>query len=271
MDSSDGRGPALVAAIEARTTEIVAALGGLDDTGLDAPSELAGWSRLTIACHLRYGAQSLHRMTVDARAGRPASYYPAGRLGQRPGTLVATAGETPGDVVESLDAESRRLTRAWSQPVGADWAVMVTEPDDNPDLGPLPLVRLALMRLTEVEVHGCDLGLGLGGWSEIFVDAALPFRLDWLNRRRANHREFDAGLMGSWLLIATDGPITQITVSGTGVRSVPARRDTPATATIEGSSRDILALLLGRPTTMPLARGGDISFANAFSRALPGP
>ena len=128
-----------------------------------------------------------------------------------------------------------------------------------------------LTRLTEVEVHGSDLGLGLRGWSDLFTDAALRFRLDWLNVRRSNHRQVDDTLQGSWLLVVSEGASQLVTVSGSAVRSEPADRGTPATAVIEGSSRDLLALLLGRPTLHPLRISGDPAFGASFSLAFPGP
>jgi hypothetical protein len=54
---------AVVAAIEQRTRQIVGSLGDLGERALRAPSRLDGWSRLTIACHLRYGAEALALMT----------------------------------------------------------------------------------------------------------------------------------------------------------------------------------------------------------------
>jgi hypothetical protein len=72
-------GAALAAAVATRTDEIVAALETLDERDLLTPSELPEWSRLTIACHLRYGANALARVTDAVLAGRPASYYPGGR------------------------------------------------------------------------------------------------------------------------------------------------------------------------------------------------
>ena len=119
-------------------------------------------------------------------------------------------------------------------------------------------------------MHGTDLDLGLGDWSECFVHAALPFRLDRLNQRRAGRlpgRRVD----GSWLLVATDGPVRLVTVRGESVSSIPAASDDPATAVIEGSSRDILSLLLGRPTAVPLTIRGDRAFGRAFTMVLPGP
>ena len=235
------------------------------------PSLLPGWSHLTITCHLRYGAVALERMTSDTQRGCPTSYYPEGRERQRRGTLVPVHGESPSEVVESLATYSQILQDRWAAIKGSGWDVMVTEPGDNPDLGPLPLERLALMRLTEVEVHGGDLGLGLSDWSDTFIDTALPFRLDWLNRRRTNHRAFDDRLEGSWLVAADDGPAYLVTVNGAKVRSEPVDRNTSASAVIEGSKRDILALLLGRPRSEPLRMSGDLGFADSFQRAFPGP
>lgn len=261
----------LVAAVVGRSTEIADALDAADDAALDAPSALPGWSRLVLVCHLRYGAEALTGITNAALAGRPASYYPGGRAQQRPGTLRPEEGETARAVVESFRRRSQDLDDLW-RPLGQDdWAITVREPEGNVDLGPLALGRLLLLRLTEVEVHGTDLDLGLIDWSDTFVRAALPFRLDWLNHRRANPRPSDATIEGSWLLVATDGPSALVTAHGGAVESRPAPPGTAAGATIEGTSRDLLALLLGRPIHEPLRYSGDRDLAGSFERAFPGP
>jgi maleylpyruvate isomerase len=270
MSFADGDGPALTA-VTMRTDEIVAALGGLSEQDLRAPSELDGWSRLTIACHLRYGAEALCRMTKEALAGRPTSFYPAGRSDQRPGTLAPWPGETVSDVLQSLATHSEELKRVWASAKSTDWDLTVREPRENSDLGPLALARLPLSRLTEVEVHGSDLGVHLKDWSDYFVETALPFRLDWLNVRRSNHRAVDDGVQGSWLLVATDGPTYLITVSGAAVRSIPSDTNSTASVVIEGSTRDLLAMLLGRPTLRPLKTSGDVALGSSFQRAFPGP
>ena len=228
-------------------------------TELDAPSLLPDWSRRTIACHLRYGAEALAWMTADALARRATAYYPGGRASQRPTTLVPRPGETDGALVTSLRDASRVLQESWA---GIDdWSVPVVEPPDNPDLGTIELRRLVLARLTEVEVHGTDLGVGLGPWSDVFVRAVLPMRLDWLNVRRANHRDVDTSIRTSWLLRAIDMPVSQvITVDGEFVTSAPGDA---ADETIEGTGAELLALLLGRAPA---------GFAPpSFNRALPGP
>jgi uncharacterized protein (TIGR03083 family) len=268
--------PSVSDAIARRTDEIVAALSRLSEGELDHDSELPGWSRLTIACHLRYGAEAVTRMSSEALGGRPTSYYPGGREAQRASTLAPAAGESAGAVVEDLGRRGHALHALWSTLSPGDWATEVTEPAGAVDLGPVTLERLALLRLSEVEVHGTDLGLGLDEWSELFVSQALRFRLEWLNHRRANHRTVDGTLQGSWLLVATDGPAYRVSVAGTEVTSLPADPDAPdpdapATAVMAGSSRDLLALLLGRPAMRPLVVTGDQTFGHGFGRAFPGP
>lgn len=246
----------MLAQLDRATADVVTAL---EDTDLHAASLLPGWTRLTVACHLRYGAEALRWMTDDALARRPTSYYPDGRETQRPMTLVPRQGESSTDVVTSLHEESQTLHEKW-RTVDA-WETPIVEPPDHPDLGPVELRRLALARLTEVEVHGTDLGLGLGPWSEVLVHHVLPMRLEWLNSRRSNHRDVDTSIHASWLLVATDMTVSQVvTVDGSTVVSRPG--DT-ADTTIMGTGAELLALLLGRAPT---------GFApDDFSRALPGP
>ena len=261
----------LIDAVGERTRHIAKSLAGLSDDELLQPSELAGWSRLTIACHLRYGAQALSRMTSCALEGQTVAYYPEGREVQRPRTLVPPAGESPLAVVDSFATASAALQASWSALDPRSWSVQVVEPPRARDLGPIPLGRLPLLRFTEVEVHGTDLRLALDDWSPLFVATVLPMRLEWLNVRRANHRAFDTELQGSWLLMATDGPTYRVSVDGHHVASAPARPDSPARATIEATSRDLLALLLGRAFHRAPVISGDVEFGRSFAQAFPGP
>ena len=210
-------------------------------------------------------------MTSAGISGVRAAYYPEGRASQRPRTLEPSLGEDPLDVVESLRGRSRELEHLWDNLDDRSWGREVVEPDDNPDLGTVPIAGLPLLKLTEVEVHGTDLGLGLEDWSDLFVRTALPNRLRRLGGRRTNHRDFDRSLQGTWLLVATDGPTFSVSVRGDDVQSLPARPATPATAVIEASSRDLLALLVGRPFTGSPHIRGDVEFGRAFASAFPGP
>jgi uncharacterized protein (TIGR03083 family) len=254
-----------------RTAQLLAMLRRLDADAYDGPSRLPGWSRLTIVCHLRYGATALLRMTSDTLAGRETSYYPERRATQRPTTLAPAPGERPENVLDDWERAAGRLDDLWSSLGPQQWAATITEPADNLDLGEVPLGRLALARLTEVDVHGVDLDVGFPDWSDVLVDVALPTRLAWLSTRRTNHREFDRSLRGSWLLVA-DGFRWTVSVDGDRVGSTPAdpNVDQPR-ATITGTRHDLLALLLGRPRRQPLEIDGDTEFGAAFERAFPGP
>ncbi len=264
-------GPRLADAVWSRTADLVAALSPADPSVLRGPSTLLGWDRQTIVCHLRYGAVTSRRMTADALAGRPTSFYPGGRSLERPGTLVPALGERAGDLVSSLAAESAHLRDAWAALSVEQWQAEVREPADNPDLGRITLADLAVSRLTEVEVHGTDLDLGLDDWSEVFIVHALAARIGRLPTRRTNHRPVDPAVQGRWLLRSLDGPCWLLSVSGDRVAASPAEPDAVADACIDGSSRDLLALLLDRPTTRPLSVVGDADLAASFGRAFPGP
>ncbi len=63
-----------------------------------------------------------------------------------------------------------------------------------------------------------------------------------------------------------------VSVDGDRVRSAPAGPTVArARATISGTRRDLLALLLGRRRRRPLEIHGDLDFGAAFERAFPGP
>jgi hypothetical protein len=172
-------------------------------------------------------------------------------------------------VVNSLALHSRMLAQAWSAVDAADCSREINEPADNPDLGPVTLTHLALLRLTEVEVHESDLGVNLDDWSAPFVTMTLPMRFERLHRRTLDHR--DASLEGSWLLVASDGPPYRVSVANGAVESPPAVSHGPARAVLEATSRDLLALLLGRPFRQAPRIKGDLPFGEAFSAVFPGP
>jgi uncharacterized protein (TIGR03083 family) len=264
-------GEVISAAVRERTEVVIAALEAVDEAALLAPSALPQWSRLTIACHLRYGARASLDMTRRVSAGHAASFYPQGRTTQRPGTLVPESGETAIDVVASLRQSAEELDQEWA-PLGPDsWLLPVREPHDKSDLGPVNLAMIALLRLTEVEVHGDDLDLGLPDWADVFIEHALPTRLAWLATRRTNHRAFDRSVRGSWLLAATDTDLRWfLSTNGEGVISRAATDADAADTRIDGAARDLLAVLLGR-RARALRTSGDEQLLASFAAVFPGP
>lgn len=270
MIGVDQHGPELFSAWRLRSAEILEAVRQLDVEQLRRKSALPGWDRLTIVCHLRYGAHALCRMTADALEGRPTSYYPEGREQQRPCTLRPRPDETDQDVIADLARGRRGLIERWSSLDPSEWHTPVVEPPDNPDLGDVTLGVLAMAALTENEVHGSDLDLGLSDWSPTFVERVLPARLHWLQSRRTNHRAFDGSRSHRWLLTPAVGDSWLVTARGEQVSTETVPGSTPADAVISGPPRDLLAMLLGRPVSSRL-KSEPHDAVDIFQRAFPGP
>ena len=81
----------------------------------------------------------------------------------------------------------------------------------------------------------------------------------------------DANVEGAWLLVASDGPTYCVGATNGVVESVPVVAQTPSRAVVEATSRDLLALLLGRPLRHAPRVTGDRAFGEAFGAAFPGP
>jgi uncharacterized protein (TIGR03083 family) len=248
------------------------ALAALSANDLQGESALPGWSRVTVACHLRYGAIALQRMTDDTLSGRDASFYPLGRERQRPHTLELAAGEQIEGLVGSVAGASRTLTDRWSELTVDEWGTPIREPRDNPDLGAPTLAELALLRLTEVEVHGVDLDVGIviRDWSPEFVRLGFPHRVSLLPQRRRRHPGVDRSVTGRWRLRCTDGAPYLVTVDVDDARVEEDDSSAPDVS-ITGTTAELLAFLLGRLTAEDLEVEGDRALARAFKRAFPGP
>lgn len=260
----------IVAAAAERHAELGRRLSEVPASDLSTPSLLPGWSKLTIACHLRFGAEANQSITRATLENREAAYYPDGRAQQRPSTLVPRDSEQPSEVVDSLRLEQSNLDSLWASLDPDNWALVVGEPADNVDLGSVTLGMLALLRLTEVEVHGDDLAIGCNPWSEVFVDSALPMRVRWLATRRSNHAAANKSIQGRWILRPTNGSPFAILASGVNV-TISEGPDLDDDAEISGSKRDLLAFLLGRSQLSALSLSGDRQLAESFSEAFPAP
>jgi maleylpyruvate isomerase len=264
-------GPAIAAAIAARQADIVSAFGNLAEDEWRGPSHLPDWSRLTVLCHIRYGAEAINRLITAALAGEPALFYPGGRLEQRPATLLPAEGEEPHNVLESFAHNSAALDATLGRLTEADWSVESREPAGIVDLGPQTVEQLAILRLTEVDVHAVDLDVGITHWTDTFVRVGLPLRFDRLATRLANQRPINTEHAGTWLLRTIEGEGWTVTIDGNRSHVQRADYDSRADASITASARDLLALLLGRPLETEAVYAGDIAFAAAFTQAFPGP
>lgn len=262
----------IIEAIRRRTDALTSAMGTLTHDDWLQPSKLPDWSRLAVLCHLRYGAAMTHRMTIAATEGRPTAFYPEGRDSQRPSTLVPAPDESPHDVVESFVDQSAALAEAWAGLGATVWEQTVIESSGRGEFDrmPLTIADLALLRLTEVEVHGTDLDLGIDPWSAEFVGLALPRRVAWLGRRSPPKLDESVTLPITWILAATDGPSYSVHIDR---RRRVTVEDVPFEAAgrhrVQGESRDLLALLLGRIVAEGLS--ADESAVSSFLQTFPGP
>lgn len=244
-----------------RSAMVAQALVGLDRSALAAGTELPGWTRLTVACHLRYGAQAVRQIVEATLEGRPSAYYPAGRELQRPTTLAPALGEPAVHVAASLRDEDDHLLSVLGGLAADAWDTPVIEHDDNPDLGDLSILGLVRLRLTEVVVHGTDLGMGLPAWQPDFGRAVLTQRLARRPRPAAGARwsvTIDATDAGAWTVTAVDG---QLEV---------ARSDAGA-ARLRGTANAHVAALLGRSGIGTIESTGDPVAARAYLDTCIGP
>lgn len=261
-------GGPVVAAIAGSHRRLVEHLRALTEDELLAPSRLPEWNRLTVVCHLRYGAEAIDRMVRAALADEPALFYPGGRLEQRPGTLLPSPGESPREVVDSFAERCERLDATLAAVPGDGWTVFAREPEGHHDLGPQQVFALAVLRLTEVDVHAVDLDVGIEDWSDAFCRVGLPLRLQRLGKHLANNPSPEP-IVGTWLLRAS--PVDCYLVSKTADTATVrgALYEDIADGTIDASARDLIALMLGRPFEGVVEFSND--FARSFSAAFPGP
>jgi maleylpyruvate isomerase len=138
-------------------------------TDLRAPSLLPGWSRAHVLAHLARGADAMRNLLVGARDGRdrPAYASPEARAAGIDRSAAAGARELLEDLAASamaLRTVARQLPdEAWRYPLrvlnGARF----------------PASQLLTRRLTEVELHHCDLGIGYGHdqWCAVFAAMEL--------------------------------------------------------------------------------------------------
>jgi maleylpyruvate isomerase len=140
----------------------------LNEADLREASLLPGWTRAYVLAHLARGADVMRALLAGVRSG-PGSGYggpsevaaATERAAARPAAALAT---DLADSAMALRAVARRLPgEAWLTPV------------NGPGLASFPAAEMLPRRLTEVELHHCDLGTGYGPaqWSAAFTAAEL--------------------------------------------------------------------------------------------------
>lgn len=141
--------------VAAGTNLISAALTGLDEQALAAPSELPGWSRKHLVAHIAANADALCNLVHWAKTGEPTPMY-------------STAEQRNADIEAGAQIDGHKLV-AWfggsAARLDEGWATMTEEQWQNEVVTAQGLTRTAdetpWMRTREVLIHAVDLGTGV--------------------------------------------------------------------------------------------------------------
>jgi maleylpyruvate isomerase len=141
----------------------------LSESELRTPSLLPGWTRAYVLAHVARGADAMRDLLAGARSGQAhpasASMEEWKAATERGATMRAA------DLTADL-ADSAMALRAVVRQLPDDtWQVLLRVPG----AAPFPAAEVLTRRLTEVELHHCDLGTGYGpaDWPAAFADMEL--------------------------------------------------------------------------------------------------
>jgi maleylpyruvate isomerase len=224
IDPGDPAGTAarLQARVATATSLLRASAERVTDAQAREPSLLPGWSRGHLLTHIARNADSLRNLLIWARTGVPTPQYSSSD--ERSLAIERGAGRPAAELLADLDASAAALEAAAALLPAAAWAAQVRGAQGNQHTGWYTLWR----RLTEVEIHHVDLGVGYSpaDWPQAFAAYCLE--------------QVAASFAGSHSPAAT----LQSSDVAVVVRIGPPG-DQPAT-TVTGPVRALLAWLTGR-------------------------
>ncbi|HLK79403.1 MAG TPA: maleylpyruvate isomerase N-terminal domain-containing protein [Streptosporangiaceae bacterium] len=155
----------------------------LPEPDLRAPSLLPGWSRAHVLAHVARNADAMRNLLIGARVGQHRPAYASAQA--REDEIETSAAQAPRDLMTDL-ADSAMALRTMIRQLPAEaWSFGVQMLDS----GPFPAADLLTRRLTEVELHHCDLGIGYDAakWPASFVQAQLPEPMRSQRAERMNY------------------------------------------------------------------------------------
>lgn len=155
------------------TTRYLAALEGLTDDDVRAPSLLPGWTRGHVITHVSRNADALARVLRAAEAGVEATMYDTAE--QRDADIEAGAGRSAAELVEDASASWGRLLQAENEIHDSHLDGTFARVSGAMAV---PVRKVGLMRRVEVEVHHADLGIGYtaADWPEDFTRRLIARR-----------------------------------------------------------------------------------------------
>ena len=169
--------------LDQATQRLLDAARVLPEPDLRAPSLLPGWSRAHVLAHVARNADAMRNLLIGARVGQHRLAYASARA--REDDIETSAAQAPRDLMNDL-ADSAMALRTMIRQLPAEaWSFGVQMLDS----GPFPAADLLARRLTEVELHHCDLGIGYDAakWPASFVQAQLPEPMRSQREERMNY------------------------------------------------------------------------------------
>jgi maleylpyruvate isomerase len=169
--------------LDQATQRLLDAARVLPEPDLRAPSLLPGWSRAHVLAHVARNADAMRNLLIGARVGQQRPAYASARA--REDDIETSAAQAPRDLMNDL-ADSAMALRTMIRQLPAEaWSFGVQMLDS----GPFPAADLLARRLTEVELHHCDLGIGYDAakWPASFVQAQLPEPMRSQRAERMNY------------------------------------------------------------------------------------
>ena len=157
----------------------------LSAADLRAPSLLPGWSRAHVLAHLARGADATRSLLAGARSGR---HQPAYRgYAERDAAIDRSAAARAEDLVADLADSAVALRTVARRLPGPAWRYQVQGLGGDR----FPAGELLVRRLTEVELHHCDLGIGYGPgqWLAAFGEMELGEPMRSQRAERLGYRQ----------------------------------------------------------------------------------
>jgi maleylpyruvate isomerase len=146
----------------------------LTEADLRALSLLPGWTRAHVLAHVARDADAMRNLLVGARSGQDRPAYASTQA--RDAAIQRGALMRAPDLTADLADSAMALRSVVRQLPDEAWWVPVRILDS----APFPAAQVLTRRLTEVELHHCDLGTGYGpaDWPAAFavMELAEPMR-----------------------------------------------------------------------------------------------
>jgi maleylpyruvate isomerase len=212
----------LLARVRVATASVLATAAQASDERAREPSLLPGWSRGHVLTHIARNADGLRNLLVWARTGVETPQYPS--VQARNEAIEAGAGRPAAALAADVAESAALFTDEAARLSGTDWTVHVAGIRGAGHPAWYTLWR----RLSEAEIHHVDLDLGYRP-----QDWPAQFASQCLDRVTGDFSRPDCGAA---LLVSAD--------DGTEHRIGPPGQ--PATVTVTGQTRELLAWVIGR-------------------------